>query len=439
MNDPERARLEGELGGGRLLDALEAISATGRTGILTAHSSEEIIAISFDEGRIVAADALNRTLEEGLRELLVDQGRVRSEDFAGLAAEHQAGGGRVLDLLVEREYLARADLLEEVRTLVGRLVTEALRWGEGDFKFYAGEEVVAEEGLRPLTVEEAVVAAAEALDEEEGGRLPPPPGPQSVFRRSPSAPEDPAAASLSEKAVLELIDGRRSVGDLLELSGLGRQRLVYLLLRLEVAGQVVREPGGAAAPEVDEGVSGFDLARLPGELGRRLREPGRRRHWAGAGAMVGLWLRRRATALPALVAAAGAVWLVLLLVGDPASLLYLFPWDRPERDEMLAVERQNLVDRVDRAATVHHLLVGRYPASTDELVAAALVDARDLVSGRARLEISGGRISYALRWRVPGEEGPPAKTGVVTTNFLLDPEIEATPGLGGGPPLVLLD
>ena len=50
------------------------VSQQKKTGILTVQGQQDIVAISFLNGRIVAADALNQTLEEGLAQVLVGRG-----------------------------------------------------------------------------------------------------------------------------------------------------------------------------------------------------------------------------------------------------------------------------------------------------------------------------------------------------------------------------
>ena len=85
--------MEGILQEGALYRALIELAGDSSTGILTVQGEEEIIAFSLLEGEIVSADALNQTLEEALGELLVRRQLVAADDFGGLAAEYQAGGG----------------------------------------------------------------------------------------------------------------------------------------------------------------------------------------------------------------------------------------------------------------------------------------------------------------------------------------------------------
>jgi hypothetical protein len=155
--------VEGTLDLFKLPEILQMVSQQKKTGILTVQGQQDIVAISFLNGRIVAADALNQTLEEGLAQILHKEGMISAPDLARAAAEHQAAGGRLIDLLVERRYIERSQLLEALRLQTSRLLEQLLRWSQGDFKFYSGDEVSYEEGFEPISVEELLVNAAQSL------------------------------------------------------------------------------------------------------------------------------------------------------------------------------------------------------------------------------------------------------------------------------------
>src|SRR3954466_5053719 len=193
--------VEGTLDLFKLPEILQLVSQQKKTGILTVQGQQDIVAISFLNGRIVAADALNQTLEEGLSQILLKEGMISAPDLARAASEHQASGGRLIDLLAERRYVERAQILEALRLQTYRLLEQLLRWSQGDFKFYSGDEVSYEEGFVPISVEELLInagpgfAAAAAEKAAAAPPAPPPPGP---------APPPPAAAPAPPPA------GRRS-------------------------------------------------------------------------------------------------------------------------------------------------------------------------------------------------------------------------------------
>src|SRR6195952_5003035 len=152
--------VEGTLDLFKLPEILQLISQQKKTGILTVQGQQDIVAISFLTGRIVAADALNQPLEEGLSQILLKEGMIGAPDLGRASAEHQSSGGRLIDLLVERRYIERAQLLEALRLQTSRLLEQLLGWSQGDFKFYSGDEVSYEEGLVPISVEELLINMA---------------------------------------------------------------------------------------------------------------------------------------------------------------------------------------------------------------------------------------------------------------------------------------
>jgi len=149
--------VEGSLDLFSLPEILQMISQQGKTGILTIQGQQDIVAISFLAGRIVAADSLAHTIEEGLAKLLVSEGLLSAAELARAGAEHQVSGGRLLDLLVERRYLTRPQLLAALRLQTIRQLEALLRWQAGDFKFYGGDEVSYEEGFEPISVEDLLL------------------------------------------------------------------------------------------------------------------------------------------------------------------------------------------------------------------------------------------------------------------------------------------
>src|SRR5436305_12037016 len=167
--------VEGTLDLFKLPEILQLISQQKKTGILTVQGQHDIVAISFLSGRIVAADALNQAMEEGLSKVLLSQGLIGPQELARAKADHQQSGERLIEVLVERGHVSRPRLLEALRLQTYRLVEQLLHWQEGDFKFYSGEEVSYEEAFVPIPVEEillhSVQDAAAALEHQAAATL----------------------------------------------------------------------------------------------------------------------------------------------------------------------------------------------------------------------------------------------------------------------------
>ena len=56
---------------------------------------------------------------------------ISAPDLARAASEHQASGGRLIDLLVERRFIERAQLLEALRLQTYRLLEQLLQLEPG--------------------------------------------------------------------------------------------------------------------------------------------------------------------------------------------------------------------------------------------------------------------------------------------------------------------
>jgi hypothetical protein len=389
--------VEGTLDLFKLPEILQLISQQKKTGILTVQGQQDIVAISFLNGRIVAADALSQTLEEGLAQVLVREGMITPSDLHRAAGEHQSAGGRLIDVLVERRYLERAQLLQALRLQTWRLLEQLLRWNEGDFKFYSGDEVSFEEGFNPIAVEELLIHAAPATTAAPSP--PPRPAPPPPAPATPAAvPRALAPAPVAPPPVVP--DPRFAP---------------------RPAPPVAPPPAAPLAPVVPFGeeTGQFRQMRIEPKTLVPLGVP-----WGG-----------RILFLLLTLLAAGALWLA------PDSLIMPFSWQQRERTTLARDQRAALYLKIDRAAKTWFLLKGSFPDRLEDLVKAALLSPADLKDPEGRpLRYTAGEESYTLQ---PLEGGKPVPgteaTEAITGNFLLDPEVLNVAPESKAAPLVLLD
>jgi len=475
--------IEGSLETFQLPEILQMISAQRKTGILTVQGEADIVAISFKDGHVVAADALNQTVEEGLGQILASQGLVSPRDFAGVSAEHEGGGKRLLDLLLERGLVERGQLLEALRLQTYRLLLQLLRWDQGDFKFYSGDEVAFEEGFYAISVEELLIRSLSDLgdDDQVGG----PPDLALAYERvagaSPirylsqdGAPPEGSGVWIAaeDRPFVERLDGKTPVGVLADATGVGHYRALFTLYKLLRAGAVRAVRGAAAAavtahaagasaprpapapaapparaaappaaprpvavPAPTFGVPEEELPEItpPPAAPSRVRQMVARTTPTRPGAL--------AMAVPRLAAFAVAVAVFAAPWYAPRRLLLPYPWQDAAREGLERNQRSAQYLQMDRAARTFFLLEGHYPDGLQELVAANLLAPSDLAdpAGR-RLAYSAENLAYEVQ---PVEGGEPvAELGVreaITGDFLLDPDFLDLPEKPERPPLVLLD
>lgn len=392
--------IEGSLDLFRLPEILQLIGQQRKTGILTVQGQSDIIAISFLQGRIVAADALNQTLEEGLAKVLVGEGMLAAQDMTRAQSEHLAHGGRLLDVLVEQRYLRRDQLLQALRLQTSRLIRQLLRWDQGDFKFYSGDEVSYEDGIQPISIEELLL---HSLEDEPAAPVPAPaprprpaaaapsPRPAPVPSPMPSPLPSPAAAPAPPIAPIAVAPPP----------------------------PLPRVAPAPAAP-----------APLPPAFRRMKIEQ----------APVSPPLQRAARGL----ALAAALLLVGAALQGPGRLLLPFPWQEEARKALAREQQTALYLKLDRAAKTYFLMKGHFPENLRTLSVLGLLSGQDLRDPLRRpLAYSVSEEGYAVKpmgkddQPVQGEEGE-GFAETITGNFSLDPEL-ISPGTDSGVPLVLVD
>ena len=443
--------LEGDLQSLTLAKVLQSLTAQRVSGILTVQGEDDIVAISLLEGAVVAADALNQTVEEGLGEVLRSRGLITPEDFAAAVRDHQGGSsGSLGELLVTRGLVSRDELLAALRQQTYQLMLQVLAWKQGEFKFYGGDEVSYEEGFIPLSVEELLIRSIDDLG-PEGGLAGPVPELEAAYRRVPqrSTPQvlgrdgDGTGGgtwiSPAEEALMQKVGRQVSAAAVAGELGLRRYQAQFALYNLlhndliehlgqPTASAALELPAATAEPEEPLRAEIFTPPEPSAEDVQADAQQA-----APTASLVQVWIG------PAL-AIALAVLLGLAFYLRQDSFLLPFPWQERQRSTVERQLRQSLYLKIDRAAKTYFLVEVHYPSSLQDIVAFGLVSTADL------RDQAGGELSYStddVTYRiVPLVDGRLAQelstTEAITGDFLLDPQFLRAPS-SDVPPLVLLD
>jgi hypothetical protein len=236
-------RLEGTLDAFSLPDIFQLLSYTKKTGTLHLRRDAQHGLVHVREGAVtggrsdagcqalgrrivgaglvdddVLAEAVEKVLDEpgsGLAKALADSGRLDGETLKRLAAEQATDA-----------------------------VFELLRWPDGDFAFVVDEHDPDDVGAS-LSVEEVVAEGQRRMDAlaELTERIPSPTAVVSLA----AAPWAEPAVSREEWSLLTLVDGRRSVGDLVLMAGTGEYVVISSLASLASRGLVALSEGVEAA------------------------------------------------------------------------------------------------------------------------------------------------------------------------------------------------
>ncbi|MGH8892681.1 MAG: DUF4388 domain-containing protein [Actinomycetes bacterium] len=242
-------KLEGSLDAFSLPDMFQLLSFTKKTGGLHLVSDGSDGVVFVADGRVTGASADGS--RQPLARRLVGSGAV-SDEALGAAVEAAVNGEGlgVVRALLEAGAVD-ADLLRQAATdQAVDAIFDLLRWRTGDFAFVVDETNPDDVGVS-LAVE-SVLADAESRMSTWETVSQVVPSPQAV----PSMPvvlgADPAV-SRGEWSLLALVDGRRSVAELVDLTGSGQYAVVSTLAALVQRGllEVRREGLDRRAEDAD--------------------------------------------------------------------------------------------------------------------------------------------------------------------------------------------
>jgi uncharacterized protein DUF4388 len=359
--------LEGTLRAFSLSDIFQVLGLQRKSGVLIVESGDDTITISFLGGQIVSADSKKHRLENQIGKLLLRAGRISERELAR-ALELQKETRQRLGFLLIRERMATPeDLKEALRLQIFRTLQRAFQWEDGNFRFsQEGQIEYDADHMAPVPTESVLMEAAQIHDElprlKEKIR-----SNDIVFRRAEgkealrlvsagdASPEEGALqASRSELETWKWIDGRRTVGQILESAFLSDfdvlKGLSDLMDRKLIVEGRAQELELAAILPAEQPPPAPELETLAGPRG------------FSAGAL--------------------AAWLAVLFLGilavwkvptNPWNFL-MHPW--AENSPFGVFSKSVSLDRlsaIERAVRVHYDATGRYPRSLEELDASGII------------------------------------------------------------------
>ena len=227
--------IEGRLADLGLADLCQLLSMGRKTGCLTVTRQANFGYIYLEDGRVVHATVLNRP--DRLGDMLVRNGLItRDELREAIRDQASLPDRRIGRILVERGSLPEAELRRFVRQQIEESVYHLFTWEEGAFYFEPDRRPEVEDGmLVSIPVENLLLEGARRVDE------------LSVIRERIPSGEVVLATSTSSGAVklsptqtrlLGLLDGHRTVDEVIEESGMGEFDVLQSLFGLLKAGQV---------------------------------------------------------------------------------------------------------------------------------------------------------------------------------------------------------
>ncbi|MFQ5789211.1 MAG: DUF4388 domain-containing protein [Acidobacteriota bacterium] len=246
--------LRGTLKDFALPDIFQLIGMQRKTGVLTLESDRETVTVVFENGMVVHADSSVRRLDDLLGNVLVRRGKLAKEALEEALAKQKVSMQRLGYVLTHHGYIEPEALRDALSEQVQQIVFRIFRWKSGQYDFDPSSSVDYDRGnITPVSTDHILMEGIRRVDEWPiiEKRIP---SLQVVFRplvphhqirvtqegagdivslesamedlerellrRGGTAPSDEVVLTEAEARVYRLLDGRRTVAAVIDLTGM---------------------------------------------------------------------------------------------------------------------------------------------------------------------------------------------------------------------------
>lgn len=347
--------LQGTLKDFSITEIIQLIGQQLKTGVLKIRRGKNLVEISFVDGMIVHVFSNYRGKKDLIGEILVKAQLITEEQLERVLRIQKETLKYLGEILVELGLLTKEDILKVITTQIYETIYDLFWWEDGTFNFDLKLVESYKKIPFALSTEQVLLNILRMVDEwsEIEKKIY---SPHLVFRRVPRA-EDKMMEALSpqsvmrpkltseQELVLNLVDGQRSVQEIIDRSLLGKFNASEILVGLKEMGFI--EEVGVRTPS---------LLKKVGQIPFR-------------------------QSLAFLYYGAFFVSIFFVLFYFKPDFLNLL-WR--SRIEQLNLEAPSLyihrtqLDRIKQALEIYYFEKGGYPQKLEELVTADLLRPQDL-------------------------------------------------------------
>ncbi len=238
-------------------DILQLLTTGNKTGILEVAAGARHKEIAFRDGMIIYASSINSN-EDLFGNLLLKRGRISKEDLEKAIQLHKQTGRQLGTTLVDMNLFEKEEILDCLKLQVEEIVYNLFSWEEGDFKFNEGQPPKSAQFTVELDTTNVIMEGTRRIDEwVEIQKVLPPDDVLLRLIQNPKTKKDELKISLEEFKILALINGERTLPDLIEASPVGEFVTYRALFKLITGGLVEsagRIKGGSGEVQNEEEV-----------------------------------------------------------------------------------------------------------------------------------------------------------------------------------------
>lgn len=392
--------LEGTFSDFGLAEIFQLIGLQKKTGVLTVSGGgdEQMVTVSFDKGMITFADEYQRSETERLGNILL-RSRLLTREALDKAIETQKETlQRMGHVLIQMGLITQQELQKALQTQVKETVYRLFRWKEGSYHFSSEPVSYDKEMYQPVSTEFLLMEGVRMIDEwpiiekkitsfdmvfEKIPGREPRAGESGAGRgkgegwddlmsivdeeagkgaSEASGGETHSGLSTQEQAIYRLVDGEKTVQDLIDIGKIGEFETCKILYSFLSVGMIRSVEEGAPAASV--------------------RAAGRRSVVPFADLLIMAFM---------------AIALVVVLFFNPWSFFALNYNIQSSRDEVGSLRDDIKVQRLRHALEVFYLEKQTYPRALEKLPEDKLIRAEEIRDNQGRVfTYRGGKKDYQL-------------------------------------------
>lgn len=209
--------LEGNLETFYLSSLFQLLSNDKKTGRLRISHDDDVVTVNFSEGTIVFATSTDN--EKHLGNLMRSEGVIGDMELENYLLIARNRKKRLGEVLVEECYISKEELTHFIRMQAENILFSIFLWPNGKFRFEDCPVSFSEETDTQFDTMDLILEASRRADELSVLREHLPPR-DAILRYTPKASRSDIAKSLSlqENAVLRLVNGTRTVKEIIQQS-----------------------------------------------------------------------------------------------------------------------------------------------------------------------------------------------------------------------------
>jgi hypothetical protein len=229
--------IEGDLKSINFAGILQLVAQEHLTGVLKIKRKSDVVDIGFLDGLITGAFFERGDRSDRLENYLVRSGFIKKNLYEMVEEIHQETKRPIMNIIIEDKYLTVQEIERIIKFKIQEVLDEVFTWQEGEFKFEQGSVIYPKSVIKVrLSTDSLVLEAARRFDEWPRIAKQIPSG-DLVYKKI-ERPELKLKLPEDEDRVLTLLDGHRSVDELVGISGLGKFHTYSCLFHLITTGQV---------------------------------------------------------------------------------------------------------------------------------------------------------------------------------------------------------